>query len=178
MRKKTYNLKEIIETVFKTKNNKLTRRLIYDKSPIDGLGNGWIIALFIVMPFAIYAAIFNKTSFEYLGIAQAIVVFIIGLVFAMQVVMAVTYFYNRNIVKSITPSWEAYFPNVSLKLILSRGVTPYVDFMKHYESMLKENLDNNALHEKLQEAFAQMEKENQNLVNSINQAKNNQGDKK
>jgi len=178
MGKKNYNLKEIIETVFIIKDNKIKRRLIYNKAPINGLGNRWIIALFIVMPFAIYAAIFNKTSFEYLGIAQAIVVFIIGLVFAMQVVMAVTYFYNRNIVKSITPSWEAYFPDVSLKLILSRGVTPYIDFMKHYEAMLKENLDNDTLHKKLQEAFAQMEKENQNLVNSINQAKNNQGDKK
>ena len=178
MGKKNYNLKEIIETVFMVKDNKIKRRLIYDKAPIDGLGSRWIIALFIVMPFAIYAAIFNKTSFEYLGIAQAIVVFIIGLVFAMQVVMTVTYFYNRNIVKSITPSWEAYFPEVSLKLILSRGVTPYVDFMKHYEPMLKENLDNDTLHKKLKESFAQMEKENQNLVNSINQAKNNQGDKK
>jgi len=178
MNKKSYNLKNILETIFIIKDNKIKRRLIYNKAPINGLGNRWIIALFIVMPFAIYAAIFNKTSFEYLGIAQAIVVFIIGLVFAMQVVMAVTYFYNRNIVKSITPSWENYFPDVSLKLILSRGVTPYVDFIKHYETLLKENLDNNVLHKKLQDSFSKMEKENQYLTNSINQAKNNQGNKK
>ena len=171
MQEKIYDLKNLLETILITKNNQVKRRLIYNNAPIGRAGSNWIKTLFIIMPFAMYAAIFNPISFEYLGIAQAIVFYIILLVFAMQIIIGVSYFKNKSTVKAIQPSWEYYFPNVELKMILSRGVTPYVDFIKHYETLLNENLNNEELHKKLALAFTQMEKENQNLVDSINRDK-------
>ena len=177
MQEKIYDLKNLLETILITKDSPIKRRLIYNKAPIARVGSNWIKALFVIMPFAMYAAIFNPISFEYLGIAQAIVFYIILLVFAMQIIIGVSYFNNRSTVKAIQPSWEYYFPNVELKMILSRGVTPYVDFIKHYEIFLSKNLDNEELHKKLEIAFIQMEKENKNLVDAINRDKKNKEEK-
>ena len=173
MQEKFYDLNNLLNTIFITKNNNVNRRLIYDKSPLKRVGSSWIKALFIMMPFAMYAAIFNPISFEYLGIAQAIVFYIILLVFAMQIIIGVSFFNNRSAVKAIQPSWEHYFPNVELKMILSRGVTPYIDFPKHYKALLSENLDNVSLHKNLESAFIQMENENKILVDAINRDKRN-----
>ena len=175
MQEKIYDLKNLLETVLSTKDNQPKRRLIYNKAPLERAGSTWIKALFVIMPFAMYAAIFNPISFEYLGIAQAIVFYIILLVFAMQIIIGVSYFNNRSAVKAIQSSWEHYFPNVELKMILSRGVTPYVDFLQHYKELLNETLNNDELHKKLTLAFTQMEKENQNLVDAINRDKNKEG---
>jgi hypothetical protein len=177
MEQKIYNLKDIIETVFKNKNSKVTRRLIYNKAPIGGISSKWIQFILFLMPFVMYAAIFNPRSFEYLGIAQAIVFYIILLGFAMQIVIGVAYFNNRSVVKKIRPSWEHYFPDIDLKMILSSGVTPYVDFMKHYESTLDKKLDNNTLHEELKKAFVQMKDENKILIDSMNRDKKNKAGK-
>jgi len=174
---KIYNLKTILDTIFNSKNNKVKRRLIYDKSPMGGLSSQWIKFLLILMPFLMYAAIFNPRSFEYLGIAQAIVFYIILLVFAMQIVIGVAYFNNRSVVKKITPSWKHYFEGVELKMILSSGVTPYVDFMQQYESALEGGLEGEHLHSKLKEAFVQMENENKDLIDAINRDKNTKAGK-
>ncbi len=174
MQKKIYDLENLLETILIIKNNQVKRRLIYNKAPIGRIGSIWIKILLIIIPFAMYAAIFNPISFKYLGIAQAIVFYIILLVFAMQIVIGVSYLNNRSTIKAIEESWKHYFPNVQLKMILSRGITPYVNFTKHYEALLKENLSNKELHKRLLLAFRQMEKENQSLVNSINRNKTRQ----
>jgi hypothetical protein len=175
MQKKIYDLKVILETLFSYKNNKVKKRLIYDKAPLGGLSNFWTKLTFILLPIVMYAAIFNKASFAYLGIAQAIVAYIILLVFAMQLVVALAYFNNRKILKTIEPSWKHYFPNADLKMVLSSGVTPYMDFMKHYELTLNENLDSDGMYTKLQEAFLIMEEENKDLIDAINKDKAKQG---
>ena len=177
MENKIYGLKTILDTIFNSKNNKVKRRLIYDKSPIGGLSSQWIKFLLILMPFLMYAAIFNPRSFEYLGIAQAIVFYIILLVFAMQIVIGVAFFNNRSVVKRILPSWEHYFKEVELKMILSSGVTPYVDFMQHYELALNEGLKDEKLYERLTQAFVQMENENKNLIDAINRDKHRKAGK-
>ena len=56
---------------------------------LGGLNSKWIKLSLLVLPFAMYAAIFNPVSFAELGIAQAIVFYIILLVFAMQIVVGV-----------------------------------------------------------------------------------------
>jgi hypothetical protein len=177
METKIFDLKNIIDTLFSSKNNKVKRRLIYNKSPIGGLSSQWISFILLLMPFLMYAAIFNPRSFDYLGIAQAIVFYIILLVFAMQIVIAVAYFNNRSVVKKITSSWEHYFEDVELKMILSSGVTPYVDFMKHYESAINDKLEGEVLYQKLQQAFIQMEDENRDLIDAINRDKKNKAGK-
>ncbi|TNF43410.1 MAG: hypothetical protein EP216_03880 [Epsilonproteobacteria bacterium] len=171
MQAQHYELKTILASVFKEKDNRLKKRLIYDNALFGGLSNKWIILAFIVLPFAMYAAIFNPTVFKELGIAQAIVFYIILLVVAMQIVAIGSYFNNKKVVKTATRSWEKYFPSVDFKMILSSGVTPYVDFKKHYESALKDGLDGEALKKRLDDAFAQMEDENHILVDSIRKDK-------
>ena len=123
--------------------------------------------MFIVLPFAMYAAIFNPTTFKELGIAQAIVFYIILLVVAMQIVAIGSYFNNKRVIKTASSAWEKFFPEVDFKMIISSGVTPYVDFKKHYAAALQDGLEGDALKRRLDEAFAQMEEENSLLVESI-----------
>lgn len=171
MQDKHYELKTVVASVFKEKDHRLKKRLIYDNAVFGGLSNKWIILAFIIMPFAMYAAIFNPTTFKELGIAQAIVFYIILLVVAMQLVAIGTYFNNRAVVKTALASWEKYFPAIDFKMIISSGVTPYVDFKKHYELALKEGLEGEALRTRMDEAFQQMEEENHILVESIRKDK-------
>lgn len=167
MAEKQYDLKTILSSVFKIKDNRLKKRLIYDNAYFGGLSNKWIILMFIVLPFAMYAAIFNPTTFKELGIAQAIVFYIILLVVAMQIVAIGSYFNNKRVIKTASSAWEKFFPEVDFKMIISSGVTPYVDFKKHYAAALQDGLEGDALKRRLDEAFAQMEEENSLLVESI-----------
>lgn len=171
MQEKHYGLKTIVASVFKEKDHRLKKRLIYNNAVFGGLSNKWIILAFIILPFAMYAAIFNPTTFKELGIAQAIVFYIILLVVAMQIVAVGTYFNNKKVIKTAMQSWEKYFPTIDFKMIISSGVTPYVDFGKHYELALKDGLEGDTLKKRLDEAFEQMEEENSILVESIRKDK-------
>lgn len=171
MQEQHYTLKTILESVFKEKNHKITKKLIYNNALFGGLNNKWIKFSFIVLPLAMYAAIFNPASFKELGIAQAIVFYIILLVFAMQIVVVASYFNNKKVVKTASKAWEDYFPGVDFKMIISSGTTPYVDFKKHYELALNDGLEGDALKKRLDDAFKQMEEENSNLVDAIKRDK-------
>jgi hypothetical protein len=171
MQEKNYTLNDILVSVFTIKENKLKKRLIHNNAIFGGLNSNWIKLVFIVLPFAMYAAVFNPTSFKELGIAQAIVFYIILLVMAMQIVVGVTYFNNKKVVKKATKEWEKYFPNIDFKMILSSGVTPYIDFKKHYESALHDDLDEEAMKKRLVDAFKEMEEENSILVDAMRRDK-------
>lgn len=171
MQEKHYELKTILSSVFTMKDNKLKKRLIYNNALFGGLNNKWIILAFIILPFAMYAAIFNPVTFKELGIAQAIVFYIILLVVAMQIVAIGSYFNNRSVVKTATKSWENYFPSIDFKMIISSGVTPYVDFKQHYEMALNDGLEGKDLQKRLDDAFEKMEEENSVLVDSIRRDK-------
>lgn len=171
MQEKDYSIQTILHSVYKQKNHKIKKRLIYDNSHFGGLSSKWIKLAFFILPFAMYAAIFNPSSFEALGIAQAIVFYIILLVFAMQIVVVASYFNNRKVMKTASAAWEEHFPGVEMKMILSSGATPYKDFATHYEAALEEGLNGDALKKRLTEAFAQMESENSSLVEAIKRDK-------
>jgi hypothetical protein len=177
MQETHFELQTILSSVFKIKDNRLKKRLIYNNAVFGGLSNKWIILAFIILPFAMYAAIFNPATFKELGIAQAIVFYIILLVVAMQIVAIGSYFNNKKVIKTATNAWESYFPTVDFKMIISSGVTPYVDFKKHYESALSEGLQGDALKKRLDDAFRQMEEENSILVESIKRDKQKKEEK-
>lgn len=166
-----YTLSNLLLSIFTIKNNVVEKRIIYNKASLGGLHNKWIKVMFFLLPFIMYGAIFNPSVFAYLGIAQAIVFYIIMLVVSMQIIIGVAYFNNKKVVKKTTPSWENYFPNVDFKMILSSGVTPYVDFKKHYENALKEGLSEEALQVRLTENFKQMEEENHILYDAMQRAR-------
>lgn len=171
MQEKQYTIQTIVESVFKENNNKIKKRLIYDNSQFGRLSSKWIKLAFFILPFAMYAAIFNPASFKELGIAQAIVFYIILLVFAMQIVVGVSYFNNKKVLKTASEAWEDYFPGVEMKMILSSGATPYKDFKTYYEKALSDGLDGEALEERMTQSFRQMEDENTHLVESMKKDK-------
>ena len=171
MQEKNYTLNDILLSVFTIKDNKLKKRLIHNNAIFGGLNSNWIKLVFFILPFAMYAAVFNPTAFKALGIAQAIVFYIILLVMVMQIVVGVTYFNNKKTIKKATKEWEKYFPNIDFKMILSSGVTPYVDFKKHYESALNDSLNEEAMKKRLEDDFRNMEEENIVLVEAMRKDK-------
>ena len=171
MQEKNYTLNDILLSVFTIKENKMKKRLIHNYAIFGGLNSNWIKLVFFILPFAMYAAVFNPTAFKALGIAQAIVFYIILLVMAMQIVVGVTYFNNKKTIKKATKEWEKYFPNIDFKMILSSGVTPYVDFKKQYESALNDGLDEEAMKKRLVDDFRNMEEENIVLVEAMRKDK-------
>ena len=167
MQEKNYALKTILASVFKEKNNKIKKRLIYNQAAFGGINNKWIMLAFIAMPFAMYGAIFNPAVFNELGIAQAIVFYIILLVVAMQIVAIVAYFNNKKVIQKAIKEWKAYFSDIDFKMIISTNNTPYIDFKKHYENALHDGLEGDDLHKRLKEAFHIMEEENSVLVEAM-----------
>ena len=76
-REEIYSLETILSTVTKIKNNVAKKRLIFDQTPIKGIGAKWVILFLLSLPVMLYAGIFNPTMFEILGIAQAIIFFVV-----------------------------------------------------------------------------------------------------
>lgn len=166
-----YPLTIILESIFKSKNTQVKKRLIYDQSELGGIGSKWIIAFFISLPLIEYAGIFNPYMFNLLGIAQAIIFFVVFLSMVMILIIGLAFINNTKVIRQITPSWEQYFPNVDLKLVLSGNNSPYKDFVKYYRQALSDGLDSSALQERLINDFTKMEEENSTLIEAINRNK-------
>jgi len=171
-----YSLSAILNAIFKLKKNPsvpacISKRLIFNQAPLGGRSSTTLIAFFIALPFIEYAAIFNPYVFNYLGIAQSIVVFIVCLVFLMQVVFVMIWRNNKKALAMATSGWESYFPGVDLKLVISSGVSPYNDFYKAYCEAASTSSDDEQLQQALTKAFARMQEENRELLDAINRDK-------
>ena len=171
MKEETYSLDTILATFTKTKKDSAKKRLIFDQTPLHGIGAKWIIAFFISLPVMLYIGIFNPTMFDMLGIAQAIIFFIVFLSMVMILIIALTFINNNKVLRQVTPSWENIFPEVDLKLALASGGTPYKDFFKHYSEAVKQGLKGEALKTHLAQAFKLMQEENEDLYLAISSAR-------
>ena len=167
---KNYSLSSILDALTKRKKGAspcIVKRLIFNKALIGGLSSTQLILFFIALPFIEYAAIFNPYAFNYFGIAQSIVVFIVFLVFLMQMVFVMIWRNNKKVLSKIASSWESYFPGVDLKLVLSSGVSPYNDFYKAYCEAEASSSNDDELHKSLTNAFKVMQEENRDLLEAI-----------
>jgi len=167
-----YDLKTILSTVSTFKKNsdkskQVKKRLLYNQAPIGGLHINYFWAIFIALPFIEYAIIFNPVVFPMLGIAQAIVFFIVFLSIVMILIFAMYAFNNRVVTDGITPMFDEYFPGVDVKLILTSSHSPYADFFKEYSLIAGDDLSDNELHEKMKIAVKKMEEENSDLLEAI-----------
>ncbi len=172
---KNYSLSSILDALTKHKKGAspcIVKRLIFNKASIGGLSSTQLILFFIALPFIEYAAIFNPYVFETLGIAQSIVVFIVFLVFLMQMVFVMIWRNNKKVLSAVSSSWDSYFPGVDLKLVLSSGVSPYNDFYKAYCEAKASSSDEQQLHSALKDAFKEMQEQNKELLDAINKDKN------
>ena len=171
MVEENYSLKTILDTLTKIKNNKAHKRLIYDQSPVGGIGSKWVIAFFVSLPIFLYMGIFNPVVFGMLGIAQAIIFYVVFLSMVMIMIFALSFINNNKVVRQVSPSWNRYFPDIELKQILTSGATPYKDFMKHYSVAIENNIVSDALHAYLKKSFDEMKEENSDLIEAMNNSR-------
>lgn len=160
----TYSLETILKTLAKENGKK---RLLYNFGPVGGWNSTVISMIFFSLPLLEFAILFNPYSFEYLGIAQSIIFYIVFSSMLMILVAGLIFAFNSNLVRKISPSFEKYFEGIDLAMLLSSGITPYNKFFEHYASLLKENLDEQQMHKGLIKAIKLMESENEDLINAM-----------
>ena len=103
-----------------------------------------------------------------LGIAQAIIFYVVFLSMVMIMITALTFINNNKVVRQIMPSWKKLFPTVDLKQVLSSGATPYSNFMNIYNELLGKNLDEDKFEIEMREHFSKMQEENRELFERMN----------
>lgn len=167
-----YSLENILSAITKVNNKTAKKRLIFNQGPLNGIASKWVILFILSLPVMLYAGIFNPVMFDILGIAQAVIFFVVFLSMVIIIIATTVFINNNKVLREIKPSWEAYFPNVDLKLALAASTTPYKDFFKHYNLALQEDLSEEALKERLRENFVTMEVENQILMDAIRKNEN------
>ena len=161
----TYSLKDILLSVADKKGSK---RILFNLGALGGIHSNIVKIFLLLLPFIEYAIIFNPTVFNYLGIATAIVFFIIFLSIVMLIVFFATWYINKSVINKITPSWNTYFKDKDIHMVLSSGVTPYSDFFTHLSKIHHENLSEEETYKALLNAFILMEEENKDLISAMN----------
>lgn len=161
----THPLKSILAT-FTNKNGK--KLSLFNAAPVGGMSSLVIKAIILAMPFIEYFAIFNNYVYDKLGLVSQVVMYIVFMSIMMMIVFIIIYMTRKSVIKKITPSWKTYFSDVNLTMVLAVGITPYSDFFKHYSKIVKQDLSDVALHEKLKELFVQLQEENTDLLIAMN----------
>jgi len=106
-----------------------------------------------------------------LGIAQAIVFFVVFLSIVMILIYALYAFNNRSVIDRIKPIWNEYFPEIELELILTSSHSPYREFFNEYSLIAGDNLGDEVLHLKMKEAIVRMQGDNIDLLKAMNRSK-------
>jgi hypothetical protein len=164
-----YSLKTILST-FSTSNGK--KRTIFNLGPVGGLSSTLVILFFISLPVIEYAILFNSYVFNNIGIAQAIVFYIVFLSIIMILIFLVTWKIKIMTIRKITPSWNKYFENINLSMVLSSGITPYSKFFDYYAQALTEKIPEDGLQNYLLDCCKRMEEENKDLIDAMNRNNN------
>ena len=168
MKEEKFSLKTMLSTLYKVNNDRVKKRILFDQAPVGGIGRIWVILFFISLPILLFIGIFNPSVFAMLGIAQAIIFFIVFLSMVMIMIIALTFINNNKLIRQITPSWNTLFPTVNIKQVLSSGSTAYVGFESFYNELVKSDLDEATLVKKFQDKFAQMQIDNKELFEAMN----------
>lgn len=157
----TYSLKQILTAIA---NKEGKRRLIFNAHPLGGIRSSTLYWIIVSLPFIEYAILFNSYSFERLGIATAIIAYIIFLSTSMMVVYGIVWFNNRNVTKKLISSWEFVYPNVDFNLIIASGHTPYREFFNYYSEGIKNRISDDELQSLISSSIALMEEKNRDLL--------------
>jgi hypothetical protein len=164
-----YSLNTILSTIAKKNGSK---RVLYNFGPVGGWSSYVISAIFWSIPFLMFVALFNPYSFEYLGIAQSIIFYIVFSSMSMILVAGLMFAFNSNLIRKISPSWDTYFEGRELSIVVSSGITPYNAFFEKYTLLLKENLSEPEMHKALLKALETMEEDNKDLFDAMNRNTN------
>jgi len=168
LKEELFSLKTMLSSLYKVNNGTAKKRILFDQAPVGGIGRVWVMLFFISIPIILFLGIFNPSVFAMLGIAQAIIFYIVFLSMVMIMVIALIFINNNKVIRQITPSWNSLFPTVNLKQVLSSGTTPYTGFVSFYSELSRSELDEATLIEKFKEKFTQMQTENKELFEVMN----------
>jgi len=168
MQNKIYPLSDVLSSFYTIKNNCAKKRIIFNQGPLGGLDVKWIKLFFISLPILLYAAIFNSWMFHMLGIAEAIVFFVVFLSMTMITIALLTFANNNKVSRMASDTWSKYFENIALSDVMTSRATPYKDFLKYYNEDLEAGLQDEALIDSLQSHFIEMQKENSELFERMN----------
>jgi len=168
MEDRQHSLNAILNTFIKRNNKHVKKMLVFDQAPLGGIGRKWVILFCLSLPVFLYAGIFNPTIFGMLGIAQAIIFFIVFLSMIMILVVALIFINNNKVIRSIIPSWNKLFPDVDFRQVISSGVTPYKKFFDDYAESMKEGLVDEKLYTRMQENFKRMQEDNYEIYQAMN----------
>lgn len=166
-------LQTIIHALFKIKKNSrghhiVTRRIIIDRSFLGGIGAKSLIAFFIMLPVIEWFLIFNPWVFELLGIAQAIIFYIVFMSFCMFAVFIMVWVNNKKAKATIAPAWQELLSEYSFDMVDLAARGPYVNLT----FMFAQRLDQDAL---IEEAFTSalkaLKDENSSMVTFLEQQK-------
>lgn len=156
-----YSLNQILSVIADKQGN---RRLILNSKPLGGIGSTAVYLMIISLPFIEYGILFNEYVFSHLGIATAIIAYIVFLSTTMMVVFGIVWYYNHKLIKKINTSWADSFPNVGLNLIFASGRAPYSRFFEYYSEAVRKGLFDDELKSFLISSIALMEEDNRDLL--------------
>lgn len=159
-----YPLKIILATFTKPNGKK---RILFNKAPVGGLSATTITMLLFTLPLISFLLIFKTPVFDMLGIATSIILFIISSSLIMIAIFLVNIQVKKSVLKEITPSWNEYFEDVNLKLVLSNTMTPYSDFFKYYEKVIHVEQSEEDLHKYLLDSLKKMQEDNRDLLEAM-----------
>jgi len=168
MSEETISLQTMLDALYIKDGTKVKKRVIYDQKNLHGIASKWVKVFFLSLPVLLFISIFNPYIFGMLGIAAAVVFYIVFLSMTMIIIAGLTFANNNKVVRQITPSWKKLFPTVALPQVLAGGATPYKAFLATYNEAVNEGLDEDTLYERLQTKFAQMQEENRELYERMN----------
>jgi ABC-type multidrug transport system fused ATPase/permease subunit len=170
MQNKMYPLENILNALYRVKNKHAKKRLIFNQSPFGGIDAKWLKLFFISLPVLLFAAIFNPFMFGMLGIAAAVVFYIVFLSMTMIITALLIFANNNKVVRMSLPTWNRLFEDVDLKQVLSSGITPYKKFLTYYNQDLQAGLEGEALEKSLQTHFKTMQEENRELFERMHRS--------
>lgn len=174
MKTMNFSLQTILNSFTRVKKNKsfstASKYGILDMGVLGGIKRRILVLFFLSLPFIEFAIIFNPSVFNYLGIAQSIIFYIVFMSILMMIIVGVTWKNNKNVFSTIVSSWNNYFPDVDLRVLLSSGVTPYSDFFKRYGAVAHKELDDKSLQASLRKLFNEMQEENRDLFEMMQKA--------
>lgn len=164
---KPLTLHELMSVIADKQGNK---PFFYNNKPIGGMGSAWFVAMLVSLPIMEFILVFNPITISYVGIASAVVMYIIIATMIMMLIAFLTWNYNRVIIRNIHASWNYYFPDVDLDLVLTPRVSPYNNFYHRYKMILAECLEaEEELYKAMKDALLAMENENKELIEKMRQ---------
>jgi hypothetical protein len=166
MNTKEISLDTIMQVITKPSGK---RRIIFDRGKIGGFSAKWYPMIFLLLPIVEFWIIFKTPLFEKLGIATAVVAYIIMLSVVMIIIYSMVRINNSKAIAAISSGWKSCFPEIDLSMLLGSGNHPYKEFFALYQKVSKDG--SLSTQEQLQKIFTELRSRNSELIERMERSK-------